>query len=131
MRQMLHPDHVVDPAKGEAPPPVEPIYPLTQGLPGRTLARTILGALDTVPEAPEWLEATTVKAHDWPDFRTALEHIHRPASPEDVLPESAVPHAARLRRTVRAPMRAAPAPRSIAARSRAAPSSATGGSPTN
>ena len=29
MRQMLHPDHVVDPAKGEAPPAVEPVYPLT------------------------------------------------------------------------------------------------------
>jgi len=89
MRQMLHPDHVVDPAKGEAPPAVEPVYPLTQGLPGRTLARTILAALDTVPEAPEWLEATTVKAHDWPDFRTALEHLHRPTAPEDVAPESA------------------------------------------
>ena len=89
MRQMLHPDHVVDPDRGEAPPPVEPIYPLTQGLAGRTLSRTILGALDTVPEAPEWLEPSTVKAHDWPDFRTALEHIHRPTSPEDVAPESA------------------------------------------
>ncbi len=89
MRQMLHPDYVVDPAKGEAPPPVEPIYPLTQGLPGRTLQRTIGAALDTLPETPEWLEPTTVKAHDWPDFRTALEHLHRPASPEDVAPESA------------------------------------------
>lgn len=84
MRQMLHPDYVVDPAKGEAPPPVEPVYPLTQGLPGRTLQRTIQAALDTVPETPEWLEGSTVKAHDWPDFRTALEHMHRPASPEDV-----------------------------------------------
>ncbi len=89
MRQMLHPDYVVDPAKGEAPPAVEPVYSLTQGLSGRMLARTILGALDTLPEAPEWLEGTTVKAHDWPDFRTALEHIHRPTSPEDVMAESA------------------------------------------
>jgi ATP-dependent DNA helicase RecG len=88
MRQMLHPDYVVDPAKGEAPPPVEPIYPLTQGLPGRTLQRAIGMALDGVPEVPEWLEATTVQAHDWPDFRTALEHIHRPTTPEDVAPES-------------------------------------------
>ncbi len=88
MRQMLHPDHVVDPEKGDAPPPVEPIYPLTQGLIGRTLQRAILGALDTVPDAPEWLEATTVRAHDWPDFRTSLEQIHRPTSPEDVAPES-------------------------------------------
>lgn len=88
VRQMLHPDHVVDPTKGEAPPAVEPVYPLTQGLSGRMLSRTILGGLDSVPEAPEWLEATTVKAHDWPDFRTALEHIHRPAAPEDVAPEA-------------------------------------------
>lgn len=89
MRQMLHPDYVVDPTKGEAPPAVEPVYPLTQGLPGRTLQRTIAAALDTLPETPEWLEPTTVKAHDWPDFRTALEHLHRPASPDDVSPESA------------------------------------------
>ncbi|MBI3439046.1 MAG: ATP-dependent DNA helicase RecG [Proteobacteria bacterium] len=88
MRQMLHPDYVVDPEKGEAPPAVEPIYPLTQGLPGRTLQRTIGMALDSVPEAPEWLEPTTVQAHDWPDFRTALEHMHRPTTPEDVAPES-------------------------------------------
>ena len=89
MRQMLHPDYVVDPEKGEAPPPVEPVYPLTQGLLGRTLQRTILAGLDSVPEAPEWLESSTVKAHDWPDFRTALEHMHRPTSPDDVAPESA------------------------------------------
>lgn len=89
VRQMLHPDYVVDPSKGEAPPAVEPIYPLTQGLSGRMLSRTLLGGLDGVPEAPEWLEASTVKAHDWPDFRTALEHIHRPTAPEDVAAESA------------------------------------------
>jgi ATP-dependent DNA helicase RecG len=88
LRQMLHPDYVVDPAKGEAPPPVEPIYPLTQGLPGRTLQRAIGAALDGAPELPEWLAPTTIKAHDWPDFRTALEHMHRPASPDDVLPAS-------------------------------------------
>ncbi len=86
-RQMLHPDHVLDPARGEAPPAVEPVYPLTQGLSGRTLSKVILAALDTIPDVPEWLEATTVKSHDWPDFRTALEHLHRPAAPEDVAPE--------------------------------------------
>jgi ATP-dependent DNA helicase RecG len=88
IRQMLHPDHVVDPERGEAPPPVEPVYPLTAGLPGRTLARTILGALDTAPETPEWLEPTTVTAHSWPGFRASLEKIHRPETPDDVLAPS-------------------------------------------
>jgi len=84
-RQMLHPDHVVDPAKGEAPPAVEPVYPLTAGLPGRTLARAIQLALDATPDAPEWLEASTVAAHHWPSFRSALERLHRPETPDDVL----------------------------------------------
>lgn len=89
MRQMLHPDHVVDPARGEAPPSVEPVYPLTAGLPGRTLTRAIQASLDTLPELPEWLEPTTVSAHKWPPFRASLEKLHRPETPDDVSPESA------------------------------------------
>ncbi|MDX2277173.1 MAG: ATP-dependent DNA helicase RecG [Hyphomonadaceae bacterium] len=88
MRQMLHPDHVVDPAKGEAPPAVEPIYPLTAGLPGRSLTRAVLASLETLPPLPEWLEPTTVAAHHWPAFRAALEKLHKPESPDDVSPES-------------------------------------------
>ncbi|MGE0595079.1 MAG: ATP-dependent DNA helicase RecG [Hyphomonadaceae bacterium] len=88
MRQMLHPDHVVDPARGEAPPAVEPIYPLTAGLPGRTLTRAIQGALDAAPDLPEWLEPTTVAAHHWPDFRAALDRMHKPETPDDVSPVS-------------------------------------------
>ncbi len=86
-RQMLHPDHVVDPAKGEAPPEIEPVYPLTAGLPGRTLARAINAALDALPELPEWLEATTVTAHHWPSFQDALRTLHKPQSPDDIKPE--------------------------------------------
>ena len=88
VRQMLHPDHVADPARGEAPPQVEPIYPLTAGLPGRTLSRAIQAALDGAPEPPEWLEPSTVSAYKWPSFRAALERLHRPESPDDVAPES-------------------------------------------
>src|SRR5262249_43652575 len=58
------------------------------GLALRTMQRAIALSLDGVGEVPEWLEPTTVQGHDWPDFRTALEHIHRPTTPEDVAPES-------------------------------------------
>ncbi|MES1198622.1 MAG: ATP-dependent DNA helicase RecG [Pseudomonadota bacterium] len=94
IRQMLHPDHVVDPARGDTLPHVEPIYPLTAGLPGRTLARAINAALDSVPDVPEWLEPTTVTANKWPTFRRALELMHRPETPDDVSPAS--PHRTRL-----------------------------------
>ena len=87
-RQMLHPDHVVDPARGEAPPAVEPVYPLTAGLPGRTLARAVHAALEAMPHTPEWLEPTTVSAHGWPSFGEALRRVHHPETPADVAPES-------------------------------------------
>ncbi len=83
-RQMLHPDHVVDPAKGEAPPEIEPVYPLTAGLPGRTLQRAVQLALDATPDLPEWLDASTVRARAWPSFRAALERMHRPQAVADI-----------------------------------------------
>ncbi|NWG52248.1 MAG: ATP-dependent DNA helicase RecG [Hydrogenophilaceae bacterium] len=86
-RQMLHPDHVVDPAKGEAPPPVEPVYPLTADLPLRTLQRAIKTALDATGELPEWLDPTTPQGHDWPRFREALVKLHQPAEPGDIKPD--------------------------------------------
>ncbi|MBL8550405.1 MAG: ATP-dependent DNA helicase RecG [Hyphomonadaceae bacterium] len=87
-RQMLHPDHVVDPATGEAPPSVEPVYPLTANLPLRTLQRAVKGALEVTHELPEWLDPTTPKGHGWPTFRAALQKLHVPDEPEDIKPAS-------------------------------------------
>ena len=48
-RQITHPDFVVDPAKGEAPPEVEPIYALTAGLTNRRVHTFAMQALKAVP----------------------------------------------------------------------------------
>lgn len=87
-RQILHPDYVLDPARGETPPEIEPIYPLTAGLPGRTMQRAVWLALEGAPALPEWLDASTVKAHGWPSFRAALERTHHPGAVADVSPKS-------------------------------------------
>jgi ATP-dependent DNA helicase RecG len=87
MRQMLHPDHVVDPATGEAPPAVEPVYPLTQGLSGRQVQRFVAEALKLVVAIPEWLDPTTLDSRGWPDFTAALRRLHAPQEPADILPE--------------------------------------------
>ena len=92
-RQMLHPDHVVDPEKGDSLPNVEPVYPLTAGLFGRTVVKAMDLALQSVPDAPEWLLETTVSAHEWPGFSEALKRLHHPETPDEVSPE----HKARQR----------------------------------
>lgn len=83
-RQMTHPDHVVDPARGEAPPAVEPVYPLTAGLAGRQVQKIIAAALDKLGEAPEWLSASSVAGMQLLTFSAALRCLHRPEAPNDV-----------------------------------------------
>lgn len=78
-RQMSHPDYVIDPAKSELPPPVEPIYPLTAGLTNKRVHSTIKAALDLIPDdLPEWINLPLVAQEKWPTFREALTGIHAP-----------------------------------------------------
>ncbi|MCF6328864.1 MAG: ATP-dependent DNA helicase RecG [Henriciella sp.] len=78
-RQMSHPDYVLDPAKGELPPPVEPIYPLTAGLTNKRVHSTVKAALDLVPaDLSEWTDPALVAREKWPGFRDALIGIHAP-----------------------------------------------------
>ncbi len=78
-RQMSHPDYVLDPDKGELPPPVEPIYPLTAGLTNKRVHATIKAALDLLPGAlPEWIDAALLAKHGWPGFCAALNGVHAP-----------------------------------------------------
>ena len=78
-RQMTHPDHIVDPAKGQMPPPVEPIYGLTAGLTNKRVHGFAVQALDYIADdLPEWADTELVKARSWPDFKTALTRLHAP-----------------------------------------------------
>jgi ATP-dependent DNA helicase RecG len=86
-RQMTHPDHVVDPGKSEDLPNVEPVYPLTAGLPGRTLARAVKHAVALVDDVPEWLDAGTPQRLGWPSFHAAVTRLHTPQEPTDILPQ--------------------------------------------
>jgi ATP-dependent DNA helicase RecG len=87
-RQMLHPDHVVDPATGESPPNVEAVYPLTAGLSGRQVQRFVRESMRLLVEPAEWLDPATVTSRNWLAFASALRLLHEPQDPADILPES-------------------------------------------
>ncbi len=88
MLQMVHPDRVVD-EKGFADLPlVEPVYPLTEGLAIGNVRRAVDGALRRLPELPEWQDEAWVARERFPKFSEALRHLHRPAEPHDIAPES-------------------------------------------
>ncbi len=88
-KQMTHPDYVVAPEARSELPMLEPVYPLTAGLSGKVLLKAVRGALELVPQLPEWQDAAWLKGRGWPDFKGALTRLHRPIEPEDVSAGSA------------------------------------------
>jgi ATP-dependent DNA helicase RecG len=88
MLQMVHPDRVVDETGLAKLPLIEPVYPLTEGLSAHLLRKAIDGALDRVPQLPEWQDPAFLARSGFSSFADALRHVHRPEHPSDVLPDS-------------------------------------------
>ena len=76
--QMVHPDHVVSEAEFATLPLIEPVYPQTEGLGSRAIARAVKAALERCPRLPEWQDPDWLAKRRWPDFRTALDAVHHP-----------------------------------------------------
>ena len=74
MRQIVHPDHVVEPGEGLAVS--EAIYPLSEGLTSRRIGQLAEQALARAPDLPEWIEPGLLATRGWPGWRTALATLH-------------------------------------------------------
>ncbi len=85
---MVHPDHMVRASEAESLPLVEPVYPLTAGLPPKVLRRAVTGALSRLPELPEWDDAPLKAKQGWPDFGEALARLHNPQAALDLEPDA-------------------------------------------
>ncbi|MFQ5535204.1 MAG: ATP-dependent DNA helicase RecG [Sphingomonadales bacterium] len=82
--QMTHPDHIVTVAEQSSLPAVEPVFPLTAGVSLKQVNRAVRGALERVPELPEWLDVEHVRRQAWPAWKTALLTVHKPTE-RDIL----------------------------------------------
>ncbi len=87
--QMVHPDHILRVDGAAELPDFEPVYPLTEGLTLRTMARAVHAALERAPALPEWIEPSVKRQRRWPDWREALVAAHGPLGPADLAPSSA------------------------------------------
>ena len=82
LAQMPHPDHVL--SEGETLPEYEPVYPLTTGLTAKVVVRAVAGALERVPDLPEWIDPVLMAERGWPSFSEALRRAHHPAGAADL-----------------------------------------------
>ena len=84
--QMAHPDYMLPPEDACGLPAFEPVYPLTQGVTQRQMARAVAGAVDRAPNLPEWIDAGVIAREGWPAWRAALDAAHAPESGADLSP---------------------------------------------
>ncbi|ODR99001.1 ATP-dependent DNA helicase RecG [Methyloceanibacter methanicus] len=84
--QMTHPDHVAPVEGGPGVPDIEPVYPLTAGLSNTSLRKAVQGALNALPDLPEWIDGAFVAKNDWGSFAESLKDLHAPRSEDDLLP---------------------------------------------
>ncbi|MBN9347323.1 MAG: ATP-dependent DNA helicase RecG [Devosia sp.] len=83
VKQITHPDYVVDVADFETMPLVEPVYPLTHGLTTKALTKLVRATVETLPELPEWIVPERLEQFPWPTFREAMTKVHVPKEPSD------------------------------------------------
>jgi len=86
--QMPHPDHVLRQDEMAEIPPFEPVYPLTQGLTQRMVAKAVAAALTRMPALPEWLEPDLLAERGWPSWCGAVRALHRPEGKAALGPNS-------------------------------------------
>ena len=107
--QIVHPELIATPAAFARDGPLEPVYPLTEGLSGRVLGRLAAQALDELPELPEWQDPAWLRGARLAGLRgTALRQLHRPVDGAALAPDGAGAPPPRLRRAARQPAGAGP-----------------------
>ena len=78
LRQMVHPERILDEKQLASLPPVEALYPLTEGLGPRLVARIAKAAVARLPVLPEWADAALIAKRQWPSFGEAMNALHDP-----------------------------------------------------
>ncbi len=86
--QMVHPDHILTPDDADEIPVFEPVYPLTQGVTQRSMAKAAQAALTRAPELDEWIDPALRAREGWPAWDDALRTAHGPLSNAELAPQS-------------------------------------------
>jgi ATP-dependent DNA helicase RecG len=85
--QLTHPDRVVDEAGFAKLSGIDPVYPLTEGLPLGSLRRAMAQALQKLPALPEWISPELLRRCKFPPIAEALNRVHMPLELTDILPD--------------------------------------------
>jgi ATP-dependent DNA helicase RecG len=97
MRQMVHPDRILDERAAASLPPVEAVYGQTEGLSTRLIARYVAAALERLPALPEWQDQAWLERSRFPAFDAALKALHIPQDAAELSEETLANNPSRRR----------------------------------
>jgi ATP-dependent DNA helicase RecG len=97
MRQMVHPDRILDERAAADLPVVEAVYGQTEGLSSRLIGRFVGAALERVPTLPEWQDRAWLERNVFPAFAEALHALHGPKDPAELAEEALTKNPSRRR----------------------------------
>lgn len=78
MRQMVHPDRILDPKLAATLPAIEPVYGLTEGVGARVMTRIAAAAAEKCPDLAEWQDAGFLAKSGFAPFLAAIQALHHP-----------------------------------------------------
>jgi len=84
MRQMVHPERLLEPKLAATMPSFEPVYGLTEGIGPRVMGRIVAAAAERCPELAEWQDEAFLARSGFPPFREAMQALHQPADAKAV-----------------------------------------------
>jgi ATP-dependent DNA helicase RecG len=88
--QMVHPDHILTTDAAADMPEFEPVYPLTQGVSQKLMARAATAAVGLCPDLAEWMDPELKVREEWPHWTEAVKDAHAPKGSSDILPTTSV-----------------------------------------
>ncbi|MBI1492311.1 ATP-dependent DNA helicase RecG [Halocynthiibacter styelae] len=86
MVQIVHPDYVVAPDEAGIIRPFEPLYPRTDGVNQKLMAKAATAALARLPDVGEWIDPNQLAKESWPAWADAIAAAHAPEGAEDFAP---------------------------------------------
>lgn len=78
MRQMVHPDRILDPKLAATMPSIEPVYGLTEGIGARVMTRIAAAAAEKCPDLAEWQDPGFQAKSGFASFAEAMQALHHP-----------------------------------------------------
>jgi ATP-dependent DNA helicase RecG len=78
MRQMVHPDRILDPKQAATLPAIEPVYGMTEGVGPRVMTRIAAAAAEKCPDLAEWQDPAFLAKSGFASFVEAMQGLHHP-----------------------------------------------------